>query len=101
MTVADPGTSTPGAPPCAVEGCGRTGTERHHFFPVAIFGRAFADRWPTAVLCPSHHQQWHWFLTPASFHRRLDAIRAKRSEREAKAAEAAAAEPTLWEPHAR
>jgi len=73
---------------CAVTGCGRPGVEKHHFFPVAIFGKAFADRWPTALLCRRCHALWHWYLTPVAFARRIEAIRTARQGRRQKQTEA-------------
>jgi len=64
--------------------------------PVAVGGREYADRWPTAWLCALHHQQWHFLLTPWSFAQRVAAIKARREARRAKAAAAAAAQLPLW-----
>ena len=44
------------APPC--ERCGTTtGTELHHWAPVAIFNDA--EQWPKSWLCPTCHRIWH------------------------------------------
>lgn len=43
---------------CAVAGCLRCDTQRHHFAPKNKFG-ARADDWPTAWLCSIHHDEWH------------------------------------------
>lgn len=45
--------------------CGQPGAELHHFAPQALaelFGEDW-QRWPTADLCPYHHQQWHSIVT--------------------------------------
>lgn len=39
-------------------------TERHHFFPCAIYGDEFAERGPTAYYCQTHHNGWHQKVTP-------------------------------------
>lgn len=44
--------------PC--ERCGATtGVERHHWAPVYIFGWDEAEQWPTSMLCPPCHREWH------------------------------------------
>lgn len=43
-------------PPCQV--CGSFGTEVHHWAPAAVFG-AESALWPTALLCPDCHSEWH------------------------------------------
>lgn len=42
-------------PPC--KRCGAIGTELHHWAPKELFEDA--EEWPTAYLCPKHHQEWH------------------------------------------
>lgn len=43
-------------PPCQV--CGSFGTEVHHWAPAAVFGTESA-LWPTTLLCPDCHSEWH------------------------------------------
>lgn len=43
--------------------CDRCGTEghreRHHWAPSHIFGWPESDSWPTSLLCPTCHREWH------------------------------------------
>jgi hypothetical protein len=45
--------------------CGKP-AELHHWAPqtfAALFGDAW-HKWPTAALCPEHHDLWHKIVTP-------------------------------------
>ena len=51
-------------PTCEWPGCGtHEMTEKHHFFPRAIYGD-FAEMGPTAYYCQWHHSGWHKLVTP-------------------------------------
>lgn len=43
---------------CQVLGCDEPGTEAHHWVPREVFG-AESEKWPRAVLCKTHHDEWH------------------------------------------
>lgn len=55
--------------PCAR--CGdRGGVEEHHWAPKHLFEDAY--EWPTSMLCPSCHREWHRIVTP-NMHRKATA----------------------------
>lgn len=43
---------------CSRRGCELEAVEDHHFAPRAVF-RDEADDWPRALLCQTHHAEWH------------------------------------------
>lgn len=47
-------------PATTCERCGARGVETHHWAPKEWFGPEEAERWPTAELCRTCHQVWHW-----------------------------------------
>ena len=43
---------------CQVVGCDEPGVQWHHWAPRSIWGEQ-ADDWPGALLCRTHHAEWH------------------------------------------
>ena len=46
------------------ERCQAPYAEYHHWMPVHILGREFAETWPKGWLCVDCHQEWHKLVTP-------------------------------------
>lgn len=47
------------------ERCGVLGgVEEHHWAPKHLFGWDESETWPTSLLCPPCHRQWHSIVTP-------------------------------------
>lgn len=49
---------------CAVVGCERYDTERHHWLPRHLAQWELSESFPQSYLCRKHHQLWHRLVTP-------------------------------------
>lgn len=76
-------------PPTTCERCGARGVETHHWAPREWFGKREADLWPTAELCRTCHQIWHWAAERAAARLTVRILRGKGLHRIADNIEAA------------